>query len=381
MLTIGLLTPRSQLYPSLGTDWVGGLRSFLRQAGLQDSVKILTENIGFGTDEGMIYSLAEKLVLQEDADIVFLYAEPRVAEIISPLFTASQKLLAVVHTGANFPDNREAAPTTLHLSLQFAYLCGLTGKLAGCQPEKEAINLISFYDGGYRQCFAMLHHHQQEGGVPAFNYVTPLQQSDFSLDPVAGFLAAHPSTKTLLCMASGAEAGTLLTQLAPLQQQYGLRIWGNPMMLAEIPGRKEDEPGAELSGFIPWYPGSDNPGNQFFLQTLSADKGKRPNYFSLLGWECGLLLERIIQTGQDKAATGWVEDLVQTPLNSPRGYLQTDPVTHELHGPAWLGWRRMDGTTGADSVPTDDAADWASYAQFRMPAGESTSWRNTYLCI
>lgn len=381
MLTVGLLTPRSQHYPALSTDWLGGLRVFLKQAGLQEEVRLITENIGFGTDEGQIYSQAEKMVLQEDADLVLLFAEPRVAEIISPLFAASGKLLVVVNMGANFPDNREAATTTLHLSLQFTYLCALTGRLAGRQPEKETINLISYYDGGYRQCFALLHHHQQEGGIPVFNYVTPLQQAAFTLDPVAEFLSQHPATRSLLCMASGAEAGTLLRQLAPLQKKYALRIWSNPMMLTDIPGWQEGEADAEISGHIPWSPALENEANHAFLQALSAEKGKQAGYFSLLGWECGLLLERILQTGENRKATDWIQSLIQQPLNSPRGPLQTDPVTHDMYGPAWLAHRAADGALRVDTVQADSPEDWAEFARFQMPPGESTSWRNTYLCI
>lgn len=380
MHTVGLLTPRSGHYPNLGTDWMGGIRSFLKDAGLAESVRLLTENIGFGTEESAIYASAEKMVLQEDASLVFLFGEPRLADLLSPLFTASGKILVIVNPGANFPDNWEAAPTTLHLNLGFSFLTLLTGKRAAQSATKEAVNLISYYDGGYRHCYTLLHQHQAGGGTPVFNYVTPLRAADFTLEPVADFLKNHPGTKNILCLASGPEAGDFCKGLAPLQEAYNLSVWAGPMLLSDIPGWSSADRGARLGGYIPWHSGLPSAANRRFVNSMTS-QGKPVNYFSLLGWECGLLLEFMLGNDASALNKDKVQLLEQVPLETPRGTVRLDPRTHIFRAPVYFASRFADGRLEVEDGIESPEEDWQSFTQLYLVPGENSSWRNTYLCI
>jgi branched-chain amino acid transport system substrate-binding protein len=380
MHTVGLLTPRSSHYPTLGTDWVQGIRTFLKEAGLTESVRLLSENIGFGTEESVIYASAEKMILQEDAGLVFLFGEPRLADLLSPLFTASGKLLVVVSMGANFPDNWEAAPTSLHLNLGFSFLTFLTGKKASRAVCKEAVNLISYYDGGYRQCFTLLQQHQAGGGVPVFNYVTSLRAEDFTLDPVGEFLKNHSGTRNILCLASGPEAGDFAKGLAPLQEAYDLSVWAGPMLLSEIPGLNPADQAARLGGYIPWHIGLPVAANQRFVNTMTGE-GKAANYFSLLGWECGQLLEFFYRMNSPALNRDKVIELERSSLDTPRGTLRLDPRTHFFRSPVYFANRQADGRLEVEEGLESPEEDWQAFTQLHLAPGESSSWRNTYLCI
>lgn len=60
MLSIGILTPRSTLYPALTFDILNGLKTSLAHSNISNDITLVTENIGFGTDEAEIYTKAEK---------------------------------------------------------------------------------------------------------------------------------------------------------------------------------------------------------------------------------------------------------------------------------------------------------------------------------
>ena len=69
MNKIGLLLPRSSFYNTIGFDLFEGLKSGLKKIG-RDDIKLVTENIGFGTDKQQCYRSAEKLLLEEDVDLI-----------------------------------------------------------------------------------------------------------------------------------------------------------------------------------------------------------------------------------------------------------------------------------------------------------------------
>ena len=121
MLRIGILLPRSTIYPSIGLDMLHGVKTYLKTHQLIDQVQLFTDNIGFGIDEADIYTKAEKMLLQEDAQIVIVCADERIQELLKPIFTATNKILIMLNLGANLPETWSTAPTCITHSLNFCF--------------------------------------------------------------------------------------------------------------------------------------------------------------------------------------------------------------------------------------------------------------------
>src|SRR5256885_1056866 len=95
---IGLLLSRSTDYPAMANDIVHGLQCRLaNDSGRQ--YRICTENIGFGEDYAVNYAKAEKLVLQESADMLIAYCNSGNAEALFPLADALNKPLIILDAG------------------------------------------------------------------------------------------------------------------------------------------------------------------------------------------------------------------------------------------------------------------------------------------
>jgi branched-chain amino acid transport system substrate-binding protein len=396
MLRTGILLPRSTLFPSLGLDILNGIKNYLKKHTLSDEVKLITDNIGFGVNEQEVYAKTEKMLLQEDVDMVVLCADTKITEMLQPLFTASNKILLAVNFGANFPDSWQPAPTTITHSLNFCLHARLTGMLAANENNKQAANVVSYFDGGYRQCYCMLQSHQQNGGVPAFNHITAHKSAEFTLEPLAEFLEQNNEVNNLLCLFAGDMAEMFYREISPLQKKLNLNLFVSPMMLDES---LKDTPGNEFSienvkGFIPWHHSLNNTPNDIFKETITA-AGHAANYFSLLGWETGMLLSEIIRLNNAgyTNATTVVRSLTETAFDSPRGWMKIDAATQYSYGPSYLATFSQNpagksdmsaGSGGEISVGNEkenlDAA-WAAFTNEKLPPGESSSWRNTYLCI
>src|SRR5690242_5221246 len=155
MLRVGVLYPRSSIFPLLGAEFLSGLNASLTVSNSKENFQLITENIGFYTVEKDIYLQTEKLLLQENADAIIAYIDLKTASVLQPLVTATNKLLIIVNPGANFPENWIPPAGTIYLTLLDSFLSRLTGQLAA-NNSTESVLAASFYDGGYLHCLAMV---------------------------------------------------------------------------------------------------------------------------------------------------------------------------------------------------------------------------------
>jgi branched-chain amino acid transport system substrate-binding protein len=385
MLHVGILMPRSTLIPALGLDILNGIKQHLKRHQLFDDIKFTTDNIGFGVSEQEIYTKAEALILMYDVDIVIAIADVRMTEMLHPLFAASNKILMVLNFGANFPDSWQAPSTTICHSLNFSFLSWLTGKLAADKENKNAANVLSYYDAGYRQGYSMMMGHQNNAGVPTYNHVTHLKLEEFTLKPLEQFLQQNTNTKTLLCLFAAEQAEKFYTEIISLQQALQLDLLVSPMMLDET--LKEVLP-ADLNikstqGYIPWHSSLVNEENTLFKETIIKATNKAANYFSLLGWEAGSIIVEIFakKAAGIVAASDMITFLTEVVFKSPRGLFKIDAASHQCYGSAYLASCKNHLDIHIESPLENIDNAWAKFKTEMHLEGENAGWKNTYLCI
>lgn len=372
--------PRSTLYPALALDMLNGLKLSLKDQQVSPGTELVIENIGFGTNEPEIYAKAEKMLLEQDVDVVIAFADTIIAELLQPLFTATNKILLIVNFGANFPRSWKPAPTSITLSLNFCLHAKLTGKLAAQKEQKQVANVVSYYDGGYNQCYSMLNSNLLNGGIASFNHVTHLKLEEFSLRPLENFLDENTEVDTALCLFAGDQAERFYTDIQAQQQKRALDLFVSPMMLDESLFANTGIMVQRVQGYVPWHSGLQHDANDRFKETLLSNTNRPANYFSLLGWDTGLLLAEICR--QAPTATGAgniIAAIISKKYESPRGWLVTDAATHHCYGPSWHV-HAAGKTITADQEETDVASAWREFTSEPL-LPESSMWRNTYLCI
>lgn len=381
MLRTGILLPRSNLFPSLGLDLLNGIKENNKAKNEYEEYKIFTDNIGFGFDEAEIYTKAEKMLLQDDADIVILCADVRISEMLQPLFEASNKILLVVNAGANFPESWNPAATTITHTLNFCLHASLTGRLAATDSGKNVINTTSYYDAGYRQCFCMLNASQLHGGQPLFTHITSAALSEFTLEPLEGFLNEHPDVNTLLCLFSADQAALFFQHIAALQKKFDLNLYVSPMMLEESL-KKNLAAGTvfkNVKGYIPWHSSLTNIANSEFIKIF----GDNANYFNLLGWETGAILHGVL--GQHKqgntSARSILQALTEITFDSPRGWLKIDKATQYSFGPSYMATYSSNGEITVDEKNGTGEEEWTNFVSKNIIHGDYSGWKNTYLCV
>ncbi|QJB38341.1 ABC transporter substrate-binding protein [Chitinophaga oryzae] len=379
MMKIGTLLPKSTFNLLLQHDFQAGMAACLQHR--QTGATLVSSNIQYGTNAGLVHQEAERLLLEEKADILVVYADQATLKQTADLARALNKLLIAVHGGAKYLHNWEPHPAMLSHTLNSTIHCRLTGMYAAAKASHAAM-CTSFYDGGYSHCHAFSEAYMNNGGNLTYNYISQYKAAEFNTAPLEAFLNAHPETRALLSLFNGDLAHCFLQHL----QRSGindLQLFTGPMLpdesLPAVHGPLELP--FRLQGYTPWVSILDLPANELFKAQFRQHSGREASMAALHGWDTGVILEQILRTaGQHRfRAETILEMLKEVQLESPRGILHMDAATHHILGPSWLV--QMDETFKPAILGevNNTAHIWQDIIR-RKPEEQASGWINTYLC-
>jgi len=378
----GILLPRSTIYPLIGVDFADGCKTYLQYREIATSFELLTDNIGFGLDEAEVYSRNEEMLLKHNADVVVAFLDGRSAEMLQPLFTATNKILLLVNMGAHYFYDALSSPTTLYHTFDTAFNSRLTGKLAADENHLKGIMATSYYDGGYLQCYAMLSRYQQAGGNIGHNFISHFKPAEFSMKPLEDFMNTNPDYDTLFCLYSGDVSPKVFKELSVWQQTKNLHLYLSPMMLDEA---LKETPGLSINmkqakGYTAWNSALENGDNISFKKTFQETTGRKAGIFGLLGWETGILLEEIQKMMKEgNKGREVVKALQQKTFSSPRGWMKIDPQTNQTYSPSYLVSCNGNFDFAIGQI-IEDAEEERKNFFTEIPEGAASGWRNSYLC-
>ena len=373
MLTrIGLLLPRSTEYPSMGFDILDGLRCRLKL--YDDSgYQFFTESIGFGEDNALNYAKAEKLVLQDNADIIIAYCHSANAESLYHLADALNKPFLILDAGMQLPQVA-ASRNCYHITLQGLHACRIAGNMAGA-GNRKVLMATSFYDGGYRGPWSYDRGLSEAGGSVCGNYVSGFKPAEFTIDRYLGLLRETDAGSVAACFSSYLAELFFKALHEKNSEATPLPFYCSPFMAEEQLLHKCDFPGGEFYTVVPWTSSIDNAEQEKFVHSIYSEKDKAANIFHLLGWEAGIITEAIRQKG--------VQSLKDFAYGSPRGITTFHPVTHYTYAPLYKGRITADKNGKCvlhiiETIPAD--ADMHVKVMSDQPSSIVSGWKNNYLC-
>jgi len=383
MQTIGVLLPRSTYYTGLSFDLFEGLKASLRVAGKED-VRIVTENIGFGTDKQQCYKAAEQLIMHENAQVILAYIGHRMAQVLKPLCLAANRLLIVMDAGANVPQEWPESPNIIYHSLHNAFGSWLTAKRAFSDGFKQAGMVTGYYDGGYLQTWGISHGFVNAGGEIVFNHATGYSREDFSMEPLKKHLEDHPES-ALLSIFSGDYLQWYFAALKTVFADQQFPVYLPPFALEEGMLQGAVYPGEKTKGVAAWSRKLENKENARFVEAMQAS-GRAANLFSLLAWETAIIAVHAFELLEEnnynvQRAT---EKLGTFLFQSPRGTIRFHLPTKHSIAPMYNA-RITDDGTGHCEILIEGIIDGtdAEFEAFTEHPMENivSGWYNSYTCI
>ncbi len=345
-VTIGLLFPRSALYRSIGFDVSDAFKkgiAYYNQTGTD--IRIATESVGVGADTKEIYKCAEKLLMQENADILVAYIDHYAASAVIGRHTA----LAALDAGVD--------------------------KTAFC---------TTYYDGGYHNCGALINEFLEGDGEVKYNCIVPFKFEEFDITPLEEAINAY-NVNGVLAQLSIECGNVFLDQYAKAGLPKRIpHFYASPFTFEEQFLETLKFPFEGIKGYVPWARQLDNATNAAFLKTMDEECNKQGNCFSALAWDTAqfvckataALLENKMNIM--KAASA----LCDTEMDSTRGLMKLDNNTNYFIAPVYEAEIvRSDNGMSALKLGEEHSIErvWAKHAGKPME-GINSRWLNTYLC-
>lgn len=372
-LSVGLLLPRSTDYPALGFEILDGLRCSLSHLG-ETGVQFVTENIGYGEDHAVNYARAEKMLLQDNVQVMIVYANASNAEALYGLAESSGRPFIFLDAGMQLPHNA-TTPQAYHISLQGVHACRLAGNMAGA-GNKKVLMATSFYDGGYRGPWGYVRGLEEAGGKVCGNYVSGFKEASFTIEPYLELLQNSGAESVGACFST--YLGRLFIKALKEKNPDAVSrpFYCSPFMAEEQFLAACDFPGGIFYAIVPWASTIENEAQYAFKACIQQEKNKAATIFHLLGWEAGSVAVQATRQG--------ATSLAGFSYQSPRGEVTIHPDTHYTYAPLYKGVIGGD-SQGRCALQVEELLP-VTAAQHELvmndrPGAVASGWRNNYLCI
>lgn len=370
---IGLLLPRSTDYPAMGFDMLDGIRTGLLHLGISDAM-VFTDNIGFGEDTADTYAKAERLLLQEDVQLMVVYSNVSNAECLYLLAASAQRPFIFLDPGMQLPADT-INEYCYHISMQGIHSCHFSGKQVAT-GGKKVLMATSFYDGGYRGPWSYHTSIASAGGMVCGNYVSGYKVADFSIAPYLKMLEQTDADGVAACFSSYLAELFMQSLMAAGHKAVTLPFYCSSYMAEEQLLARCDFPGGTFHAIVPWASTIENEEQASFKTAIQQQRNKPVTIFHLMGWEAAVVAKQAIQQG--------TASLPGFSYNSPRGQVHIHTETHHTYAPLYYG-NIVPGLNGkcalrlTDQVVLDDKDH--TYYQLHEITEAASGWRNNYLCI
>lgn len=374
-LKIGILLPKSDMFPRLAIDFLNGFKLSLNQSDTDSYVpKYIIESVGNATDSSLLQRV-ERMLLQEETDVIVCFCSYFMLDSLVTIANSYRKPIVHVTLGARVLKPTHQSPYVLHVSLNLCQTSYLSGKYAAITFGKKAALLSSFYDGGYQLSESFFQGYTDHDGQIVYNYVSPMDYKSETFDTMIEGLK-ETSPEVLFSIFSYKEGNKVLAKLS----QSGITIptVAIPLMTDENIENEVQLP-ENLYSIASWAFGEATKSMEEFKQNYQSKYSDAPNIFSLLGDEVALILSYCLQKESS------IPDQIGTyfsnkTLFTTRGELRFSEYNESI--PLFFKLRKFESTEGNYQNAVIEVLD-SSFSEIiykKMEELPYTGWKNPYIC-
>ncbi len=318
-LKIGILLPRSDMFPALSLDFLNGLKlSLLKNLkGNNFKFKYIVEGLGNAADD-TILRVAEKMILQEEVVLTITFCSFfKLNELIS-IFNAYKKPLIHLDLGGNVLNKEHTSPFVLHHTLNLWQSAYASGVYTANNFGKKAALAISFYDGGYHLTSGFVQGFTDQGGEIVFSYVSPMDYKSETFENMIHGIK-ESEADVVFTLFSYKEGIKVFETLSKSELNGNISFMAFPLMTDEKINTK-DYKIKDVFSIASWAFDEDSLAMKKFLSDFKTTYEKDPNIFNLLGYEIGTTVSHCLQ--EDGSIVSEIKTHLNTKtIDSPRGEL------------------------------------------------------------
>ncbi|MAL61271.1 MAG: hypothetical protein CMC14_14625 [Flavobacteriaceae bacterium] len=372
---IGLLLPRSDMFPTLAGDILNGLKLvFKKKMDVAYTPSFIIEGTGNAADDSIIQK-AEKLLLQEDVDLTIAFCSIFKLKELEGVFTAYKKPLLHIDLGGRILKKEHVSPNVLYHTLNIWQASYAAGRYAVNAFGKKAAIVGSYYDCGYQITEAFVQGLNEEGGKVEAFWVGPMDYKAESYDAmIEAIKQADPDF--IYALFSYKEGEKVFRKIAGSEINGRIPILSNPLMNEET---LEDYKIEKVTSIASWSLDDENPEMKSFITDYKSLYSENPNILSLMGFEIGQLVSKIIEK-EHRIPSNIGEYMANKKIETPRGtvhynaYNESYPATFKVRQFKF----RKDNYQNVVTETLD--ASVASNQNEKFEESPLAGWQNPYIC-
>lgn len=366
MLKIGIITPFSNEFPFLASDFVDGLKLAFYKNKKVEFVHIEAER-GVANE---VSPLFRRLIVKDRVDLIVAFLDTIIVQTVKELIDQTQTPVILSGMGTRLPTcSSDSSPYIFHNTFRMWESCWLSGKIAATTYGKKLGIFSSFFDCGYPLIYAHTKGAESAGGEPAFFNITHKDKSEEEFLN-AKTIAAENSVDYYFASYYGKERAFMIDWF----KREGLA--SNPIIATPAIQPKGDE----VDYVTSWHKNIDSSENLEFIKTFKKETGDEATEFSMLGYENGLLISSALQSNElPFNSEQFVESLKEVNITGPRGKMAIIEHTQSTYSDHFqLFTESSNGEQKTSSIPYP-----LEMIKTEIESNQPSNlfgWQNTYLC-
>lgn len=372
-IKIGILIPKSKQYPTIDKDFMRGLKLNNLNA------KFFVESIGIGADEKMIIDRIQKLNFQEDVSIIIgFFGHKNMSEVYN--YTSKNDILLIAaDLGATLPYETQAYKGVYINSFGLAESCYHLGRYFTSKKYEKIATSTSFYDSGYGLLSAIEYAFNEQDNFSG-HYITPFHpREDEALYMSQIINEQKPDAVFAFYSGLYAEENADFISQNKITQKYPFYVtpfFINDKILDEYKNNQND-----LYVVSSWMQNDTDTSelNELYQNSYSEN----PTYFSILGYENGLILKNIMLNAKNLSVKSLIEEMDHLNIKGPRGIIKFDKDTNRTAFDHYIYELNLDSLNNISfrkiETLVNDGHFIKALSSITKPDHQS-GWHNAYLC-
>lgn len=324
-INIGVLLPHSKTYPTMGKEYLNGLKLGLGSS--KSNCAFSIEGIGVGGDEKDLIDKAQKMVMQDDVQVITGLLGHVGIEKLVEYVKSMEVVLLYSDLGATIPLLTQHNEWSFCNSFELYKSAMLFGKYAPIWGYNNIAISSCYYDSGYGMISALEKTLYEAGGSFSGHFITPLHPRENEKDLMSEFVEAI-KPDALYTIHSGVFAKEHVSFLAKNKIEEKQPVFSCPfgVDLNLINENKQSLVGSKC--ISPWFIEEERQSNSVFIELYFETYGKLPTPFALLGYENGLALNAGmgILENENLDINHLKNTLLKINIEGPRGEIEFVPV-------------------------------------------------------
>ncbi|URM35966.1 ABC transporter substrate-binding protein [Flavobacterium anhuiense] len=371
-IKIGILIPKSQQYPSLDRDFIRGLK--LNNL----NVKFFVESIGIGADDKLIIDKIQKLNFQEDVSIIIGFLGHHNTSDIYKYASNNNILLLVADLGATTPYQTSEHKSIFINSLGLTDSCYYLGQYFSNKKYQIATS-TSFYDSGYGLLSALEYAFKDQNQFTG-HYITPfMPREDEAVHMDHTINAQQPNAVFAFYSGLYSDENADFLKQNKLTQKYPFYVtpfFVNDKILEEY----KNDP-HELYVVSSWMQSEAD--STDFTSRYKEVYDENPSFFSVLGYENGLILKNLLLNAKSLKTSSLIEEIYKLDIEGPRGNIKFDKDNNRTLFNHYIYQLNLDSFNNISfkkiETLTNDGNFIKAFTSLPKP-DHIGGWDNAYLC-